>query len=573
MKKQTKNVFHSLTFKIIAIALVPLCILACVLTMMSVDSVKKGIQEEMVSKLQAAVISLHGALDSWNEESYILDPDQNLYKGDKQITATILEDMVDGTDMDVTVFYDKTRRATTLKEKKTGQYILGTDAADEVYDQVFCNGEDLTSYDLTINEEQYYAYYMPLKDDSGMTVGMLFAGAPATDVNAYIAQKTTHLVVIALVIVLFALVMLGVCAIGIRNGLKSANEALTDLAQGELHITLNTRVLKRKDELGDMARSVQLLEGELGRIVQKLRDASERVLHAGDELSNMSSQTNENAEEIGRAVGDIAGGAGAQAEDIETATMQMNSLGNLIQDMMQNAGKLAVTSDKMDRSREGAEQIISELSDSNTATVDAASRMDRQIHITNEAAVRIQKAIQIITSIADETNLLSLNASIEAARAGEQGKGFAVVATQIQTLAEQSGASAKEIEEITRELLQESAQAVEIMEEVQSIVVKEAEKLNATKIQFLEVSKGITETREESGAIKEKTEECDTVRQEMMDIISNLSAVSEENAASAQETTASMNVLNETILTQSESAGNLSKLSEMMDQELKFFHI
>ncbi|MCI5640383.1 MAG: methyl-accepting chemotaxis protein [Lachnospiraceae bacterium] len=573
MKKQTRNFFHSLTFKIIAIALVPLCVLACVLTIMSVDSVKKGIQEEMISKLQATVISLHGALDSWNEGSYSLDSNQDLYKGDKQITEKILEDMVDGTDMDVTVFYDKTRRATTLKDKKTGQYILGTDAADEVYDQVVRNGKDMASYDLTINEEQYYAYYMPLKDAGGTTVGMLFAGAPATDVNAYITQKTTYLVVVTLVIALLALVTVGVCVFSIRGGLKSANGALNSLAQGELHIELSPRVLKRGDELGEIARSVQLLEGELGQIVQKLLNASDRVLHAGNELSTMSSQTSNNAEEIGRAVGDIASGATAQAEDIETATMRMNTLGGLIEDMTRNAGKLAVTSDEMDRSRESAEQIISELSDSNTATVDAAGRMDRQIHITNEAAERIQKAIQIITSIADETNLLSLNASIEAARAGEQGKGFAVVATQIQTLAEQSGASAKEIEEITQELLQESAQAVEIMEEMQSIVVEEAEKLDATKKQFSEVSKGITETRKESGNIQNKTEECDAVRQEMMDIISNLSAVSEENAASTQETTASMQVFNETILTQSESANNLSELSRMMDQELEFFHI
>ena len=173
--------------------------------------------------------------------------------------------------------------------------------------------------------------------------------------------------------------------------------------------------------------------------------------------------------------------------------------------MTENVKQLAVTSDKMDQSRERAEKIIIELSESNVDTVDAASRMNRQIHITNDAAVRIQKAIQIITSIADETNLLSLNASIEAARAGEQGKGFAVVANQIQTLAEQSGESAKEIEEITAELLQESTQAVSIMEEMQNIVGEEAEKLEETKQQFMNVSEGVTETRNETQNMSQKT--------------------------------------------------------------------
>ncbi len=287
----------------------------------------------------------------------------------------------------------------------------------------------------------------------------------------------------------------------------------------------------------------------------------------------MSAQTSENASEIGNAVDDIASGAVAQAEEIETAALRMNTLGELIDEMTENVKQLAVTSDKMDQSRERAEKIITELSESNVDTVDAASRMNRQIHITNDAAVRIQKAIQIITSIADETNLLSLNASIEAARAGEQGKGFAVVANQIQTLAEQSGESAKEIEEITAELLQESTQAVSIMEEMQNIVGEEAEKLEETKQQFMNVSDGVTETRNETQNMRQKTKECAGVRQEMMDVISNLSAVSEENAASTQETTASMQVLNDTIATQADSAGNLSNLSKSMDQQLKFFEL
>ena len=166
-----------------------------------------------------------------------------------------------------------------------------------------------------------------------------------------------------------------------------------------------------------------------------------------------------------------------------------------------------------------------------------------------------------------------MNASIEAARAGEQGKGFAVVANQIQTLAEQSGESAKEIEEITAELLQESTQAVSIMEEMQNIVGEEAEKLEETKQQFMNVSEGVTETRNETQNMRQKTKECASVRQEMMDVISNLSAVSEENAASTQETTASMQVLNDTIATQADSAGNLSNLSKSMDQQLKFFEL
>lgn len=572
MKKQSKHHIHSLTVRITAIAIIPLCILACILTIIGIGSIRSGIQDEVELTLQASTVGVQGMLDALNDSPLTLDGEK-LYKGEQQITEQMLENMVKGTDLDVTIFYDKTRRATTLKDAKNGQFVLGTDAAQEVYDRVVLQGKTFTSYDMVINDEAYYVYYMPLKDQGGSTIGMLFAGAPASDVNSFIAVKTGTLVGVAIVIGILAFIVIIIRVLAIRNGLNDANGALGQLACGNLNVQMSKRLLKRKDELGSMAKSLQLLQNELRNIIEKIQSASNDVLTAGVQLGDMSAQTSENASEIGNAVDDIASGAVAQAEEIETATLRMNTLGELIDEMTENVKQLAVTSDKMDQSRERAEKIITELSESNVDTVDAASRMNRQIHITNDAAVRIQKAIQIITSIADETNLLSLNASIEAARAGEQGKGFAVVANQIQTLAEQSGESAKEIEEITAELLQESTQAVSIMEEMQNIVGEEAEKLEETKQQFMNVSDGVTETRNETQNMRQKTKECAGVRQEMMDVISNLSAVSEENAASTQETTASMQVLNDTIATQADSAGNLSNLSKSMDQQLKFFEL
>lgn len=105
--------------------------------------------------------------------------------------------------------------------------------------------------------------------------------------------------------------------------------------------------------------------------------------------------------------------------------------------------------------------------------------------------MKIRAAVDLITSIAEETNLLSLNASIEAARAGEQGRGFAVVAGQIQKLAEQSNESAGSIADIIGELLKDSENSVHIMEEVQEIMNEQQEKLQATRRQFMEVGDGI----------------------------------------------------------------------------------
>ena len=216
--------------------------------------------------------------------------------------------------------------------------------------------------------------------------------------------------------------------------------------------------------------------------------------------------------------------------------------------------------------------IINDLSHSNDRTMSAIERIGRQVNATNESANKISEAIEIITNIAEETNLLSLNASIEAARAGEQGKGFAVVANQIQKLAEQSNESAQRIAEIIKELLQDSENTVAVMNEVQEIVDEQQEKLRETQSQFNDVSRGIDSSTDETSGIKDQTTHCDSARNKVVDVITNLSAISEQNAASTQETTASMQELNATINLLAESAGNLTKLSEDLEERISFFH-
>lgn len=285
----------------------------------------------------------------------------------------------------------------------------------------------------------------------------------------------------------------------------------------------------------------------------------------------MAAQTSSTADEIGHAVEDISKGAVSQAEDIETASARIGEMGSVISRIVDSVGTLDETSEDMKSAGDYSASIINDLSQSNDKTMEAIDRIGRQVNATNESANKISEAIEIITNIAEETNLLSLNASIEAARAGEQGKGFAVVANQIQKLAEQSNESAQKIAEIIKELLDDSKHTVAVMDEVQEIVNEQQAKLQQTKSQFNDVSRGIDLSRDETNGIKGQTELCDSARSKVVDVITNLSAISEENAASTQETTASMQELNATINLLAASATNLTKLSEDLEEEIQFF--
>lgn len=563
----------SMVAKIVSIALGPLAALALVLAIVGVNSVKTGMQSEVMERLRTTLEVFEGTCDALDAGEFSLDSRGNLYKGSYNMTANtmMLDSLVEETDVDITLFYDKTRRATTLIDQETNERMLGTDAPDDVYEIVVKNGETYSTYDLEINETKYYAYYAPIKDFSGKTIGMYFAGAQVEEIDAFIKQKTLMLIVSAVIVAILSIFYVMFMAIHMRKAINMAEKAVSELAEGELTVRLPESILKRGDELGDIARAVHTLVEELAKVIIKVKESSAALFEAGKQLNTMAGQTSSTADEIGHAVEDISKGALSQAEDIETASARIGEMGEVIENIVERVATLDGTSENMKEAGDRSASIISDLSSSNDKTMDAIARIGSQVNATNESANKISEAVEIITNIAEETNLLSLNATIEAARAGEQGRGFAVVANQIQKLAEQSNESAQIIAEIIKELLQDSEHTVKVMEEVQEIVNEQQVKLMQTKERFDDVSDGIDLSRNETNEIKGQTEVCDSARSKVVEVISNLSAISEENAASTQQTTASMQELNATINLLAGHAAELTRISEELDEEIKFF--
>ena len=222
---------------------------------------------------------------------------------------------------------------------------------------------------------------------------------------------------------------------------------------------------------------------------------------------------------------------------------------------------------------ENATRILAELGDINRKAVDAVHIIYKQTNTTNESAMKIQEAINLITDIAEETNLLSLNASIEAARAGEQGRGFAVVAAQIQKLAEQSNESARQIEGIILALIEDSDKSVATMNEVKEIMELQNENVTNTGTQVTQLLSDVDESLVMISDVTEKTNKVNDVRSSVVDTVQNLSAIAQENAASTEETSASVTEINGII---SEIAGNAAELkgiSNRMDDSMAMFEM
>lgn len=565
---------YSLKLTLIAMSILPLVLTATLILLIAAGALRQGMQDVALKGLQIAVTAVHAGYDSLNEDSYYLNENGDLMKGDFNITQgeDVLDAYTKGTGAAVTLFWGDTRVATSLKDK-SGSRIIGTKASDAVIQAVYKEGKTYSNVKVTINDENYYAYYIPLKNPDGSIIGMVFAGQPSAEVDATINKKVLNISLIAIIGAIIAAVICYLIARRLSIAISKTNAVVEVVAGGDLSNDVDPAVLKRRDELGTMGAAMQRLIEELRESVGHIQSSAKQVLEAGMDIGNTANQTSRTVEEISCAVDDISKGAVTQAEDIEDATGRISEMGSLIELIADNIQQLDKEALEMKNASDASTEILKELSKSNDQTVEAIHKVAQNVKATDESVQMISKAVELITNIASETSLLSLNASIEAARAGEAGRGFAVVASEIQKLAEESNISASEIREIIGKLSEDSQNSLTVMKEVDDRLSDQQKKLEETREQFVALDSGIRVSREGTERINDQAAECDQARSHVVDIIQNLSAASQENAASAEETNASMEELNASVTLLAESANVLKELADVMDQNTQFFRL
>ena len=538
--------------------------------------IKNAIENQTYSGMQATTLAVREIFDSSGDGEYHLDENGQMWKGNHlniSEASDIVDSIKENTGFDVTVFYGDTRILTTIVDA-SGNRQTGTQASAEVSKQVLSMGQDYKSENVEVAGKRYICYYIPIYQENTKTpVGMVFLGEEYKKVDAEIKQSQFVVMIIILVVLGIVSVTSMISANRIAGAIKGAIEGLSELSEGKLGYQVPQKLLKRQDEIGDMCRGVQMVDDNLTAIISEIQVQA----HALDQTSALCNSSVhkalESAEMVDTASEEVAAATTTQAQGALEAESSVNAIGDAIEKTNARMQEIYNTSAQMAEAAGSTRSTLKELNNSMYQVKDAVDNIHRQTNETHTSVEKIGEMTQVITSIASQTNMLSLNASIEAARAGEMGKGFAVVAEEIRKLAEQCNTSVVEIQDVLTQLKNNSSESVKIMDDVQRNIQLQADKLIATNQVFRTVESGIEQSMQGMGTIMEEIRQLNGGRATAVLEVQNVASLAQQNAASIEETTASVNKVAELLSTMSGEMENLQSVADKLEESAAVFKL
>lgn len=570
--KQKKGLRLALKLSLtVIVPIILITVAGIVLSAVKQSDLSESLVKREISGIARSVRQTYEELEQGSE--FVMDGD-TLSKGSQKLSGDyeLIDKLKKEQDVELSLFYGDVRILTTLTDD-TGKREINTKLSSQVYEKLQ-KGEDYFASDIELFGKPYSGYYVPLyQPGTKDIVGSIFCGRSQTQVND--GLRGTVLSMAGVMIGIFAIAFIFVLVM-VRRIVKSLDGAVNNLgsvAKGILNFEMKAEILERGDEVGDMARAIQILVQSLHEIVANITQSSQSLEKFSDQFSDSFKGISDSISSVNTAVEEIAGGATSQASETMNANQKVAEMGQALEETSANVETLNSSSEKMKEYNQTAGNNLEELNVISEKTKESVIAVQKQTNLTNESAQQIREATELITDIADQTNLLSLNASIEAARAGENGKGFAVVADEIRNLSEQSRQSAERIVEIVTDLLDNSDTSVRTMNEVVQNIEVQNDKLSETGHMFDSLDAEINEVAAAITQIRQQTAALNKQKEMVTGIVDSLAAIAEENAASTEETSASMLKLNEIVEACHQATGQLTSLAEQLAENTKQFEI
>lgn len=526
-----------LKYKILFVALLPILVVCIAVMVINNTVIKNTLLDKTKNELKATAEALSAAYNQ-NSGEYFKNDDGEIWKGTYNVSLSqkLVTEMSEKTGSSLTFFYGDKRLVTSLKDKK-GDYILGSKAGDYLKKNVLEGGKDVFTSRVSVEGTMYYGYYIPVKqNNSDDIIGMIFAGMPVREVDKTI-NLVSGLLFLILGIVLILTILVSVLASKeIASAIEDSVLVVQNMASGNLNVSINRKNLGRKDEVGKLSAGTKSLRESLGNMIGAISDNTLSLDVASQDMSNIAGQASDAMDSISENLKSVLESAKNQAEVTASVDDNVNNINMMLKQTGDEADGLSDAADDMLGTGREVDNSLKNLYNSNEEVLDAIERIRKQTSETDISVDKIKEAVNLIASIAEETNLLSLNASIEAARAGESGKGFAVVAVEISKLAEQSNAASADIEKMIMDLGKNSERTVETMEMVQDAINRQSDDMNNTRKIFEKVKDRINLVAKGVANIREATERLEGETTYIAEDINGLNAAANKNMENVKET-------------------------------------
>lgn len=569
----TAKRFRLLTFsrKMLLLCLAPMMLICILITVFSRQSLTKSVENEIEGALKIVAISLDETYSNLYQGDYEQDKSGKIKKGDVSISGNT--DLIDAlkkrTNYDITLYFNGMRLVTTLRSD-TGAPANGTPADSAVYEKIM-KGKTVFLSNVKLYGKEYYVLYQPLVNADGTVAGGIGVAKDATDVQKTIAAQTRRITLISIVLLVLAAVVIIFLTTRMVTVMKSTKHFLAKLAQGEFGVVPKQKHVKRNDELGDIYRSSVQLQQELRKIVDNIKQSSESLINSANQLTGMAQSTRTTVDSVCDSMRGITDASVTQNEETTVAIGNVQGMANEIAYISHIMDSLTQHANQMSEAEQASEAIIHQLNASNEETIDTITNVAEQINALHSSVESIQTAINMIQSIAEETDLLSLNANIEAARAGESGRGFSVVATQISKLADQSNSTAENVADIIANIIAEADRMVEMMGDVKNKIHEQQKKLDDTMDKSGAVALGVNNSLRDIDTIRNKISVLSQSGDSIQDIVTNLASIAEQNESSTQATMDSALGMSDTMNSLENASESLKDMARALDESLVRF--